>query len=92
MCPTRRLTPSIALAAGLALGCTGCGGRAQTEQPNERASDLELAVDQYAGTMVERGEVAGLSVAVRRDGALVFAKGYGLADIENDVAATADTV
>jgi len=37
-------------------------------------------------------EVPGISVAVAHAGELVFEGGFGLADVENDVAASADTV
>lgn len=40
-----------------------------------------------------RGHPApGISIAVQRDGEIVFAGGFGFADLENEVPATADTV
>jgi CubicO group peptidase (beta-lactamase class C family) len=55
------------------------------------AVDAE-AIDAYVRSIMEREHVPGLSVAVVKDGQLVFAQGYGLANVELDVPATADTV
>ena len=37
-------------------------------------------------------KIPGAAVAVLRDGAIVVAKGYGLANVEHDVPVTADTI
>ncbi len=50
------------------------------------------AVDAYVRGAMEKKHVPGVSVAVVRDGKVVLAKGYGLADAEQDVPATAETV
>ncbi len=49
------------------------------------------AVDAAAAEALQRGPIAGLSVAVFVHGKAVLAKGYGSADVESAVAATADT-
>jgi CubicO group peptidase (beta-lactamase class C family) len=41
---------------------------------------------------IRSGPIAGLTVGISRAGRQVFIKGYGLADLENGVAASADTV
>lgn len=48
-------------------------------------------VDARVGEARARRKIPGLSVAIY-DGKAVWAKGYGLADVENDVPATADTM
>jgi CubicO group peptidase (beta-lactamase class C family) len=49
-------------------------------------------VDNLARSYIADHHVPGLSLAVVVDGRVALAEGYGLADIENDVPATADTV
>jgi len=50
------------------------------------------AADSIADAIIKRGRVAALSIAVTRGRDTLVMKGYGLADVENDVAATAQTV
>jgi CubicO group peptidase (beta-lactamase class C family) len=50
------------------------------------------ATDSIADAILRRGRVAAMSIAVVRGSDTVVMKGYGLADVENDVAATAQTV
>jgi len=60
-----------------------------------RAQDthaLVRYVDSVANAAVAEHRTAGVSVAVVKNGRTVLAKGYGFADLENDVPATAETV
>jgi len=50
------------------------------------------AADSIANAIIKRGSVAALSIAVVRGRDTLVMKGYGMADIENDVPATARTV
>jgi D-alanyl-D-alanine carboxypeptidase len=50
------------------------------------------AVDDYIQEVMARQKVPGVAVLVMRDGAFERAKGYGSANLELDVAVTADTV
>ena len=50
------------------------------------------AADSIADAVIKRGRVAALSVGVIRGRDTLVMKGYGMADIENDVPATARTV
>lgn len=50
------------------------------------------SVDDYVNSQMKRQHVVGLSLAVVKDGDLVKAKGYGLANVEWNVPATKDTV
>lgn len=49
-------------------------------------------VDSVANAAVAERRTAGVSVAIVSKGKTVLAKGYGFADLENDVPATAETV
>lgn len=72
-----------ALLAG-ALAATAVG--AQDTRP------LAQYVDSVASAAVAGHQTAGVSVAVVKNGRTLLAKGYGFADLENDVPATAETV
>ena len=52
----------------------------------------EERADAFLRDQAVRQHIPGLSVAVVQTGAVVFARSYGLANIENSVPATADTV
>ena len=49
-------------------------------------------IDSVATAAVAEKRTAGVSVAVVKNGSTLLVKGYGLADLENDVPATAETV
>lgn len=65
------------------------GGFAQEPIRGDR---LISRVDSLAAATLAEGLVAGLSVAVRRDGEILLARGYGYADLENSVPATVETI
>ena len=49
-------------------------------------------LDAYVGKEVAAGQVPGIAVAVMRDGDVLVAKGYGLANVEHNVPVTPDTI
>src|SRR5689334_9924969 len=49
-------------------------------------------VDEYVQAEMRKEKIPGLSIAVVRNGEVVKAKGYGLANVELGVPATPDTV
>ncbi len=53
---------------------------------------LVSRIDGLAEAALADGPVAAISIGVKRGDDLLMAKGYGLADVENDVPATAETV
>ena len=53
---------------------------------------LVSKIDSLAEATLVQGTVAALSIGVKRGGDLLLVKGYGQADIENDVPAVAETV
>ena len=60
-----------------------------------RAQDtraLVRYVDSVAGAAITEHRTAGVSVAVVKNGRTLLAKGYGFADLENDIPATPQTV
>ena len=61
-----------------------------TPAPPEAAADVELLCAWIEARMAYRGE-PGLSIAIVHDQDLVWARGFGYADLANRVAASADT-
>lgn len=49
-------------------------------------------VDEFVTTAMREQKVPGLSIAVVRNGELLYAKGYGLANVELNVPATTETI
>jgi D-alanyl-D-alanine carboxypeptidase len=76
---------------GTVAGGTFEGSRAVTTEPLWGEA-LVSKVDSVAKATLADGSVAALSIGIQRRGEVVLAKGYGLADVENDVPATAETV
>jgi CubicO group peptidase (beta-lactamase class C family) len=60
--------------------------------PAANGPDLATVFDDYVTQAVEDWEAVGLAVAVVKDGELVFAKGYGIRDIEAAGAVDAHTL
>ncbi|HYK19755.1 MAG TPA: serine hydrolase domain-containing protein [Pyrinomonadaceae bacterium] len=66
-----------------------CGGTALAQlRANE---DLGNRIDAIAKQLLSR-HTAGVSIAVARDGRLILARGYGLANVEHSVTVTPETV
>jgi D-alanyl-D-alanine carboxypeptidase len=55
-------------------------------------SDFASKIDSLAHTALKEGPIAGLSVAVARDGKTLLSKGYGFANLEHDVQSTPEVV
>lgn len=56
------------------------------------ADALSPKVDEYVTAEMQREKIPGLSLDVIRDGKLIYARGYGLANIELDVPVKPDTI
>src|SRR5688572_6939892 len=69
--------------------CVCVASVATAQRPRER---LQRAVDSLVTNALAEGPVAGMSVAVVRGTDTVLMRGYGYADVENEVPATAETV
>jgi CubicO group peptidase (beta-lactamase class C family) len=73
---------------------TGAGARlcaAQAASPAS-ATDLQARVEAAVVAMMERERVPGVSVGIQRGDQVLLARGWGFADVENDVPATERTV
>jgi CubicO group peptidase (beta-lactamase class C family)/membrane protease YdiL (CAAX protease family) len=61
----------------------------QAQGPTD-AAEIEAFLDELFARHMEENHIAGAVVAVVKDGALFFAKGYGYADLENKVPVDAE--
>lgn len=61
-------------------------------QKAQDAATLARQVDSLATSAIEKGPLAGLGIVVARGDRVLIAKGYGFADLENRIPATAETV
>jgi len=50
------------------------------------------SIDDYVRSTMEAGKIPGVSIVVQRDGKVVKSQGYGYANLEHQVPATADTI
>jgi D-alanyl-D-alanine carboxypeptidase len=57
-----------------------------------QAAKVTDEVDVYVKVQMEKQHIPGVSLAVVKDGKVVLARGYGLANVEVSVPATQDTV
>lgn len=62
----------------------------QAEGPTD-AGEMEVFMDEMFTRHMEEYHIAGAAVAVVKDGQLFFAKGYGYADVENNIPVDAAT-
>jgi CubicO group peptidase (beta-lactamase class C family) len=69
----------------------GIPGSAVAQEPYWGGALVER-IDSLATATLEGGPVAALGIGVKRGDQLLLARGYGLADVENGVAATSETV
>ena len=83
----RARTPVLTLIT--ILGAPPLAAQSEPELDLER---LERVADSVAYGVLATDGTPGLSIAVAKDGELVFARGYGDADVENAVAARPETV
>jgi serine beta-lactamase-like protein LACTB, mitochondrial len=81
----RIVTTLLLLACSAAANCAR--GQTTTFSPDRQAR-IESAISKF----IAAGNAPGVSVAVVQDGAFVWSGGFGMADLENSVPATADTL
>jgi CubicO group peptidase (beta-lactamase class C family) len=81
-----------ALAAHAALAAGAFAQSAPGSPPALTREDLEAWLDAFAPIALQQGDIAGLVVAVVKDGQVLLEKGYGLADVRGKVPANAGTV
>lgn len=69
-----------------------CGSTYAVAQTGKLSTEKQSAIDKEVSAFMAAGKVPGLSVAVVEDGTFVWSEGFGMADLENSVHATAQTL
>jgi CubicO group peptidase (beta-lactamase class C family) len=59
----------------------GCGGLTSAQGAAMTAEDLSTFFDQHASREMKKSDVAGAAIVVVKDGKVLFARGYGHADV-----------
>ena len=72
--------------------CSICALASAQDSGGGLAESLVKKVDGVIRAKMERDGIPGLSAAIGRGGELIWTRGYGFADLENQVAATEKTV
>jgi D-alanyl-D-alanine carboxypeptidase len=85
------LTTRCLLTAAVVLTLLSTGANLLEAQAPDRAR-LLARIDSVVHAELAQGPTAGISIAVLHRGDLVLARGYGFADLEHQVPATAETV
>ena len=76
----------VSLVIVLSVMTTACSGSSSEDDK------LAVTVDRIVTASVESGHVQGVAVVVAKNGSIVLDRGYGLANIEHNVATTRHTV
>jgi CubicO group peptidase (beta-lactamase class C family) len=61
-------------------------------EPFDPVDPVIAKIGAFATKIVQKGKIAGLSIGVMKAGKVIVAKGYGMSDVENEVAAMPETV
>jgi CubicO group peptidase (beta-lactamase class C family) len=76
----------------IAMGVTACARKtAPTEPTQSAATDAIQALEQKLEDLRKELNIPGLSVSVLQEQEVVFARGFGYADVENEIPATENT-
>ena len=74
------------------LGISGPAFCQKISDGTQGGDELIAAFDRAVSPLIEKWKVPGLSLVVAKDGKLVFAKGYGYADIDNHTPMSTSTL
>jgi CubicO group peptidase (beta-lactamase class C family) len=80
--PTAKEAPAKD-AAGKAAAAPAASAANATSAHELTATDLEAFLDGFVPQQIEKADIAGVVIAVVKDGKPIFEKGYGYADVEN---------
>lgn len=87
-------TPRLSLVLSITLTlASGCSLDVRHEGPGSGNATVPRGeISDVVQAEIDAGRAAGIAVGVSRDGELVYSRGFGKADIENDVEVATDTV
>jgi CubicO group peptidase (beta-lactamase class C family) len=76
---------TVFLCAGVMLAATGCASKSGA------TSNTERAIDELLTSSLERNNIPGISIAIVKEGQVVYAKGFGTISLNADQRPSADT-
>src|ERR1041384_1689403 len=83
----QKIATTLVLLVAYALGVSRAAGQTR-KLSDEKQAKIERAIS----TFMASSEVPGISIAVVQDGEFVWSASFGMADLENSVPATSQTI
>src|SRR5579863_8664171 len=84
---------SFSLFAGLVFGLVGCGGGGSPSMPSgSQPTSLSGAVDSVVKAAMQQQGIPGMTVALAKNGSMLYVQAYGLSDIATHLATQPDTI
>jgi CubicO group peptidase (beta-lactamase class C family) len=87
--------PTLLFISVPALIANSCNAEHQVDDLNHKGKtdqQINATIDQYLQEQMQKRHIPGMALAVVQNGELIYAKGYGLADVENNVPITTESV
>jgi D-alanyl-D-alanine carboxypeptidase len=83
----------FALLIGLAITLTGCGGGGSTSAPPQpQTTSLSSLVDPLANSAMKQQGIPGMTVALAKNGTMLYAQAYGFSDMATHSATQTSTI
>ncbi len=92
ICVWRRLAAPFLAVLLVGLGPTWADAQTHARVSTRTTTSTLAEVDAFVASQMKARRIPGLSIAVLRDGVVVHAGGYGLANVEHEVPATEHTM
>jgi D-alanyl-D-alanine carboxypeptidase len=87
----RRLS-SFSWLIGLAIATSGCGGGRSPSSSGSQPTSLSGAVDPVVKTAMQQQGIPGMTVALAKNGSMLYVQGYGVSDTVTHLAAQPGTI
>jgi D-alanyl-D-alanine carboxypeptidase len=78
---------AVLVSSLIALAIASCGGSSPSSPPIEQQNSLAATVDTVAQTALQQQNIPGMTVAVAKNGTVLYEQGYGFADLATRQAA-----
>jgi len=89
--PVLRLSVSLGFVA-IAIALVGCGGHTASSSPIQQPASLGGTVDAVAQAAMHQQGIPGMTVALAKEGAILYVQGYGVSDLTTGQASQADNI
>ena len=89
----RLACPKLAVFIVLAIGLTGCGGNGSpSAPPGSQTLSLRSMVDPLVNSAMKQQGIPGMTVALAKNGTMLYAQAYGNSDIATHSSAQTNTI